>query len=127
MTANANEVIDSRYLQACDIPIEASKIEPFTLLIFGGTGDLSRKKLMPTLLNLHKNGELPEHFSILGFGRTDMTDAEFRILIKEFLKEYPESVLEEFISHLHYVSGHVGEEATMRRLSARIEIGRAHV
>ncbi len=126
MTANTNEVIDSRYLQACDIPIEASKIEPFTLLIFGGTGDLSRKKLMPTLFTLHRNGQLPEHFSILGFGRTGMTDAEFRILIKEFLKEYPvksfnESALEEFISHLYYVSGHVGEEATMRRLSARID------
>jgi len=126
MTNNADEVIDSRYLQTCDIPIEASNIEPFILLIFGGTGDLSRKKLMPTLFDLHKKGDFPEHFSILGFGRTGLTDAAFRLLIKESLKEYSvktydESASEKFISHLYYLGGHVGEEASMRRLSDRVE------
>ena len=121
-----DEVIDSRYLQTCDVPQDALKIEPFTLLIFGGTGDLSRKKLMPIISGLFERGKLPEHFSILGFGRTGMKDNEFRNLIKESLREfysqkYDEAVSDKFSSHLYYMPGNVGEDSTMKMLAGRLD------
>ncbi len=126
MTDKAHEIVDSRYLESCDIPPGAlKKIEPFTLLIFGGTGDLSRMKLMPTLFSLYSNGELPERFSILGFGRTQLTDEGFRALMKEAIAvsedvSFDGGKWEEFGARLFYESGHVGEDETMRRLSSRI-------
>jgi glucose-6-phosphate 1-dehydrogenase len=126
MTDKVHEIVDSRYLQSCDMPSEALKIEPFTLLIFGGTGDLSRKKLMPTLFRLYQNEELPERFSILGFGRTQLTDDGFRFLMRDAVAADSETFLQgpqwnEFSNRLYYESGHVGEDDAMRRLSSRIE------
>ncbi|RUA02791.1 MAG: hypothetical protein DSY89_02210, partial [Deltaproteobacteria bacterium] len=53
-------------------------LEPFTLVIFGATGDLTARKLIPALFNLHTNRGLPERFTIVGCGRTKLTDDEFR-------------------------------------------------
>ena len=62
MHGTENEVIDSRFLQKCDIPLDTLRVEPFTLMIFGGNGDLSRKKLMPAIFRLWRDGDLPKHF-----------------------------------------------------------------
>ncbi|HTZ18547.1 MAG TPA: glucose-6-phosphate dehydrogenase [Dissulfurispiraceae bacterium] len=125
MTDKAHEIVDSRYLQSCDMPQEKARIGPFTFVIFGGTGDLSRKKLIPTLFSLFQGRELPEQFSILGFGRTEMTDGEFRALISEAVAgdagaPFQGPQWDEFGSRLYYESGHVGEDETMKRLSSRI-------
>ena len=44
------------------------------LVIFGGSGDLTKRKLIPSLYQLFKQGKLPEHFAVLALGRTDYTD-----------------------------------------------------
>jgi len=49
-----------------------------TVVIFGATGDLARRKLLPALVNLAGRGALPERFAVLGVGRTPMTDAGYR-------------------------------------------------
>ena len=49
------------------------------LVIFGGAGDLSRRKLIPGLWNLALDGDLPDDVCIVGFARTDLDDARFRI------------------------------------------------
>jgi glucose-6-phosphate 1-dehydrogenase len=125
MTYENDGVIDSRYLQSCDLPPEAAKMEPFTMLIFGGSGDLSRKKLMPALFSLYRDGELPENFSVLGFGRTEYSDSGFRELVKDALAEDGIDASgpqwEQFGCHLYYQSGHVGEDQTMKSISSRIE------
>ncbi len=50
----------SRFLQTCDIPLPSIDVEPFTLVIFGGAGDLSKRKLLPTLFHLFQEKELPK-------------------------------------------------------------------
>ena len=77
----------SRFLQTCDIPLQAVEVEPFILVIFGGTGDLSKKKLIPTFFHLFQEKELPKDFSLLSFARSRMTDEAYRQLIQEATQE----------------------------------------
>ena len=53
-------------------------VEPCTVVIFGGSGDLARRRLIPAIYNLLLDGLLPEHYAVLGLGRKHMTDEEFR-------------------------------------------------
>ncbi|MDZ4132146.1 MAG: glucose-6-phosphate dehydrogenase, partial [Dethiobacteria bacterium] len=49
-----------------------------TMVVFGGTGDLTHRKLVPALYNLHLTGQLPEDFSLVGVGRTLKENAKYR-------------------------------------------------
>ena len=58
------------------------------IVIFGASGDLTKRKLIPALYRLFSRSMLPEHFSIIGVGRTAFTDASFRQhLLEELEKE----------------------------------------
>src|SRR6185437_6769806 len=65
--------------------------DPCVMVIFGATGDLMKRKLLPALYNLAKEDFLPHKFAIIGVGRQEMSSEEFRkeILgdLKEFVKE----------------------------------------
>jgi len=66
-----------------------NKTENQMLIIFGASGDLTARKLVPGLFNLFKGKYLPENFIVLGVSRSDMTDVEFRkkvVLESEHLK-----------------------------------------
>lgn len=67
-------------------PIKQS--EPCVMVIFGATGDLTKRKLFPALYNLAKEGFLPEKFAIVGVGRQEMLSDEFRSKIAADLKEF---------------------------------------
>jgi hypothetical protein len=61
-------IFTSQSIQTRDIPVGTFEITPFTLVIFGGTGDLSKRKLLPTLFHIFRENEIPRAFSILGIG-----------------------------------------------------------
>ena len=61
--------------------------EPHILIIFGASGDLTKRKLIPALFELCQQHLLPEKFAVLGVSRTDLTDLEFREKMSEFLPE----------------------------------------
>ena len=58
------------------------------LVVFGGAGDLTRRLLLPALLNLAAEGELPERFALVGFARTDLDDESFRQRLDDAVKEH---------------------------------------
>src|ERR1700754_4614493 len=58
-------------------------VEPATLVIFGGAGDLAHRKLLPALYNLHLDGLLPPRTAIVGVGRRDFSDAQYRDFAKD--------------------------------------------
>ena len=62
--------------------------EPCVMVIFGATGDLTKRKLFPALYNLAKQGFLPENFAIVGVGRQEIETTDFRHKIIGDLKEY---------------------------------------
>ncbi len=62
--------------------------EPCVMVIFGATGDLTKRKLFPALYNLAKDGHLPDNFAIVGVGRQEMLSDEFRDQMIANLKEF---------------------------------------
>ncbi len=63
-------------------------LSPTIVFIFGGSGDLTKRKLIPALYNLHLNNQLPEKCAIVGIGRTTVTDEEYREKLLDGVKEF---------------------------------------
>ena len=87
------------------------------LVIFGASGDLTKKKLLPALFELHRQKQLPEKFAVLGIGRSRLTNEAFRAGTVQALASDDRKCMEEFCSMLHYVSidtANVLEYATVR-------------
>jgi glucose-6-phosphate 1-dehydrogenase len=121
------DTVASRYLQNCDIPVVENPLRPFVIVIFGGTGDLSRRKLLPSLFHLYQEGELPNGFAILGAGRASHSDEEYRNLVRKALREFQEPSaaepkIEEFLSHLFYWSEGPEAVANFGNLRAKIAV-----
>ena len=61
---------------------------PTSIVIFGASGDLTQRKLVPSLFNLYRKGRLPKQFRIVGYGNTAFSDDQFRTHLKDGLKEF---------------------------------------
>ena len=91
-----------------------------TLLMFGATGDLARRMLLPSLYGLDSDGLLPDDLRIIGTARTELDDDGFRERADEALKEhlpagfYGEGVAERFLSRLHYVPLDINDPGGLR-------------
>jgi glucose-6-phosphate 1-dehydrogenase len=88
--------------------LERLPVPPTTLVIFGVTGDLARRKLLPALYNLAHEGALPERFNLIGVSRRDQTDEDFReqarASIAEFSRRAPDAqVLDGLLARLQYI------------------------
>lgn len=77
------------------------KISDQLLVIFGASGDLTSRKLLPALAELYERGLLPERFAVLGASRTEYTDDTFRDLQRERIRG---EAGDAFLEHVHYVS-----------------------
>ena len=124
---NTNDTLPSgRFLQTCDIPLQPFEVEPFTLVIFGGAGDLSKRKLLPTLFHLYQEKELPKDFSVLALARAKMTHEQYRHLMKEAIREFSEepfneSSWDDFSSHLSYLPGLFEEDQSYEELNKKLD------
>ena len=84
--------------------------DPCVMVIFGATGDLTKRKLFPALYNLAKDGHLPDNFAIVGVGRQEMLSDEFRDQMVANLKEFAgpdgdEKKIEWFCGRTYYTGG----------------------
>jgi len=99
---------------------------PTVIYIFGGSGDLTYRKLMPALYNLYLDKYMPEKFLIVGMGRTDYTDASFRTHTKKGIEEHsrrPERVKDEwkeFAGRVEYMKADLESDKTYKAISVRI-------
>jgi glucose-6-phosphate 1-dehydrogenase len=101
--------------------LERLPVHPTTLVIFGATGDLARRKLLPAIYNLAHEGALPERFSLIGSSRSDMSDADYAAqateAIRKFSRREPdETVLKELLSNVRYISGSFDTDSVYDRL-----------
>ncbi|HET9740262.1 MAG TPA: glucose-6-phosphate dehydrogenase [Solirubrobacteraceae bacterium] len=88
--------------------LERLPVPPTTLVIFGASGDLARRKLLPALYNLAHEGALPERFNLIGVSRRELSDDEFRTQAREAIAEFSRSkpsdeVLDGLIERMHYI------------------------
>ncbi|MFQ3579875.1 MAG: glucose-6-phosphate dehydrogenase, partial [Bacteroidales bacterium] len=72
------------------------KCENQIIVIFGASGDLTYKKLIPALYHLHYKKLLPEKFAVMGLGRTKLSHEEFRDKMKESIVSYSQKELNDF-------------------------------
>ncbi len=82
------------------------------LTFFGGTGDLAKRKLYPSVYNLFKKGYLQEHFAIVGTSRADLTEEEFHEMVRTSIHDSieDEANAEEFIAHFRYIKLDVADK-----------------
>ncbi|HMJ37046.1 MAG TPA: glucose-6-phosphate dehydrogenase [Baekduia sp.] len=106
--------------------LERLPVHPTTLVIFGATGDLARRKLLPAIYNLAHEGALPERFNLIGSSRSDLPDAEYAKqaadAIRQFSRREPdETVLEELLSNVRYISGSFDDNTVYDRLREALD------
>ena len=105
---------------------ELPHAEPCVVVIFGATGDLTKRKLMPALCRLTDQGCL-ESVRILGVGRSAMSDDEFQKLVHEALEDskkidhLDEETWRDFSKRLHYMSGELDDKNTYQQIAGRLE------
>lgn len=109
-----------------NLPRGRHPMPPCVLVIFGGAGDLSHRKLLPALYNLAVDGELPEHGAVVAFSMEDLNDDSYRRFARSGIEQFSRRPLEEehwnkFAPLLHYVRGNFTDPATYQALHARLE------
>ena len=96
-----------------------------TLVIFGASGDLTRRKLLPALASLHSKGRLPHDLQILGMARSDLDDEQFRAILAEFLggegmtKPTPDQ-WSDLASRIHYLHGDVTRPEDLAEVNRKL-------
>ena len=93
---------------------------PCQIIIFGGSGDLTRRKLVPALYDLYGEGRLPQKFSIVGISRRDMSDDAYRANLLAFGKRYERGRWGEFARHIHYHAADATQSDAYRDLLQRL-------
>lgn len=94
------------------------------IVIFGASGDLTHRKLIPALYNLYKIGRLSENFSVLGVARSDLNDETFREKMREALihnEETTPETLDAFCSHLYYQVVNTSDAQDYGKLVPRLD------
>ena len=90
--------------------LDHSPVDPTTMVIFGATGDLAHRKLLPAIYNLAHEGALPERFNLIGFSVEEYDDDSFRKLIADSIEQYSRrapnpDVLEALLGRTRYLKG----------------------
>src|SRR4051795_5442317 len=106
--------------------LERLPVHPTTLAIFGATGDLSKRKLLPAIYNLAHEGALPERFNLIGVSRGEMSDDEFRDGARKSIAEFSrrdadEKVLDAMIEQFRYVTGSFDDESMYGKLGSAMD------
>ncbi|MDY0060004.1 MAG: glucose-6-phosphate dehydrogenase [Myxococcota bacterium] len=102
------------------------RTEPFSLVIFGVTGDLAARKLLPALYALHRLGSLPDRYVIVGFGRREWSDEAFRDEVTASLRRFARLPVEgreltDFLARLRFQPGDLDDPPSFSRLRLRLE------
>lgn len=99
-----------------------SKPDPCGMVIFGASGDLTHRKLVPALFEQFQRRLLPEAFFILGCARSELDDQGFRNSFLHYLKsrEVDGAEAEEFLKHVFYLSGSYEDDGLYKRLAVRL-------
>jgi len=106
--------------------LERLPVAPTTLVIFGATGDLARRKLLPALYNLAHEGALPERFHLVGVSRKEKEDEDYRSeceqAIRRFSRRKPdEDVLGTLLDNVRYVPGTFDDESVYGELATVLD------
>ena len=99
---------------------------PLSIVIFGASGDLTQRKLVPSLFNLFRKGRMPKQFRIIGYGNTAFSDDQFRAHLEEGVKqfasfEFKSEEWSSFAPNLSYLQGRYTDLADFKKLGSLIK------
>jgi len=97
-------------------------VDPCAIVIFGASGDLTARKLIPALYHLHKEKQMPPDFRIVGFARREKTDASWRVELRQALDQFSrtkpvdDQVWQDFAQRIFYCQGDLTDASAYTRL-----------
>ena len=99
---------------------------PFTIVIFGATGDLTHRKILPAFYTLAQQGQLPEQYHIIGFARRDWSDDMFRAEMRKGVEQFGRTPVDDalwaaFAARLHYHRSEFDQADGYPRLSELLQ------
>jgi glucose-6-phosphate 1-dehydrogenase len=105
--------------------LERLPVHPTTLVIFGGTGDLAHRKLLPAVYNLAHEGALPERFNLIAVSRSDKPHEDYRQEARESIAKHSrrqpdEQVLDKLLEQVRYVPGTFDDDSIYERLDGEL-------
>jgi glucose-6-phosphate 1-dehydrogenase len=106
--------------------LERLPVHPTTLTIFGATGDLAHRKLLPALYNLAHEGSLPERFNLIGVSRSEKAHEDFRAEMRESIEKFSRTppqaeVLDRLLEHAKYIPGVFDDASVYEQLDKTIQ------
>ena len=102
-------------------------LEPVTIVIFGGSGDLAHRKLLPALYNLHLDGLLAPRIAIVGVGRSAMTDDAYRDFARDGVTQFSRRPIDSdawthFAESLFFANASIDDDHAFAPLGARLDV-----
>ncbi len=110
----------------CRLDIQRKSVAPCSIVIFGASGDLTARKLIPALYQLFKERQLPTAFRIIGFARREKTDESFRAELREALDRFSrtqpvvDAIWSEFAAHIVYCMGDLTDPGAYSKLERQL-------
>jgi glucose-6-phosphate 1-dehydrogenase len=106
--------------------LERLPVHPTTLVIFGGTGDLAHRKLLPAVYNLAHEGALPERFNLIAISRSDVAHDDYRSMARDSIKQYSrrppdDQVLDKLLESVRYVPGTFDDDSVFAKLGEELK------
>jgi glucose-6-phosphate 1-dehydrogenase len=106
--------------------LERLPVHPTTMVIFGGTGDLAHRKLLPAIYNLAHEGALPERFNLIAVSRSDIPNNDYQGMARESITNFSrrapdEQVLEKLLESVRYVPGTFDDDSVYERLKEELK------
>ena len=114
-------------VEAKEVPMHSPllpQVDPCVLVIFGALGDLTRRKLMPALFRLACSGCMSDRFAVIGVGREESTENEFRKQMRAAVEGdegFDEEKWRRFEPRLHYIAGQLDDPDTYPKIAARLK------
>jgi len=111
---------------SCRLDTGRKAVEPCSIVIFGASGDLTARKLIPALYHLYKDQQMPPAFRIIGFARREKTDdswrTELRTALDQFSRTKPvdDAVWQKFSANVHYCMGDITDAAAYQKLEKQL-------
>jgi glucose-6-phosphate 1-dehydrogenase len=113
-------------LMACRLDTARKTVDPCSIVIFGASGDLTARKLIPALYHLFKDKQMPPDFRIIGFARREKSDDAWRTELRQALDQFSrtkpvdEQVWTEFAKHISYCLGDFSDAGAYKKLEQQL-------
>src|SRR3989441_2914309 len=110
----------------CRLDAGRKVVEPCSIVIFGASGDLTARKLIPAFYHLFLEKQMPADFRLIGFARREKTDVSWREELRQALDEFSrtkpvdDQVWREFAQHISYCQGDITEAAAYQQLDKQL-------